>query len=214
MFWFEPPDQHLGWTYKVPGALDNNFISNIENYSIANPTKLRPAEILNDKLGLETAYRRTDIMWLDDMNSFPDLYKQIIDIAMTVNNQYFKYNLCYIEPLQYSVYKEDNLGNYDIHCDSNLRNTSGFNRKISFSIMLNDPSEFEGGELKFHYLKDPVVAELNKGDMILFPSFIPHSVAPVTKGVRRSLVGWVCGMNDGNKIMSPLFNSATTGSFK
>ncbi len=78
----------------------------------------------------------------------------------------------------------------------NLRNTSGFTRKISFSILLNDPSEFEGGKLLFHISKDPVEAQLEKkGDMVLFPSFIPHSVTPVTKGVRKALVGWICGPN-------------------
>ncbi len=32
-----------------------------------------------------------------------------------------------------------------------------------------------------------------KGRMIFFPSFLIHRVAPVTQGIRRSLVIWVTG---------------------
>ena len=35
--------------------------------------------------------------------------------------------------------------------------------------------------------------ERTRGAMALFPSFLPHRVTPVTRGVRYSLVGWVCG---------------------
>jgi len=200
MIWFEPPNRPQAWTYTALKAIDNNLISSIEDYANANPEKLQSAAVHNNReLGqqrkLDIASRVTDIMWLDDMQTFKELYDRVIDVSLTVNFQNFKYSISFIEPLQYSVYRGDELGNYDIHCDSTMRDPTGFNRKISFSILLNDPSEFEGGELKFHYLKDPVVAELNKGDMVLFPSFIPHSVAPVTKGVRRSLVGWICGPN-------------------
>ena len=59
----------------------------------------------------------------------------------------------------------------------------------------NDPEDFEGGDLLLHTTNKPFKAEMKKGDMFLFPSFVPHSVTPVTKGVRRSLVGWVCGPN-------------------
>ena len=32
-----------------------------------------------------------------------------------------------------------------------------------------------------------------KGTIIIFPSFVKHKVAPITKGERNSLVGWVLG---------------------
>ena len=35
--------------------------------------------------------------------------------------------------------------------------------------------------------------EMRKGTLILFPSFQLHRIAPVTKGVRKSLVVWVLG---------------------
>ncbi|WP_299006958.1 hypothetical protein [uncultured Tenacibaculum sp.] len=32
-----------------------------------------------------------------------------------------------------------------------------------------------------------------KGTIIVFPSFMMHCVTPITKGVRKSIVGWVAG---------------------
>lgn len=60
-------------------------------------------------------------------------------------------------------------------------------RKISFSILLNE--EFEGGELVF----DDQVVEKRKGILTIFPSFIPHSIRPVTSGVRYAIFGFVRG---------------------
>ena len=71
-------------------------------------------------------------------------------------------------------------------------------RKISISIWLNDPDEYEGGELdievggprddlRYHTFKLP------KGSIIVFPSHSWHRVRPVTSGVRKSLVVWFSG---------------------
>ena len=35
--------------------------------------------------------------------------------------------------------------------------------------------------------------EAKKGDLVVFPSFIDHKVAPVTKGTRYSVVVWYGG---------------------
>jgi PKHD-type hydroxylase len=195
MIWFEPPNQIISWDYTIPNALSDDEIKLIENYAGAYPEQLLKAEIRTENEPVDTDYRRTDVMFLSDMEVFSELYNKIFDVVLGVNTTHFRYSLNYAEVLQYSVYKGSDLGYYDIHADTQLRNTSGFNRKISFSILLNDPSEFEGGQLLFHASREPFCAEMKKGDMVLFPSFLPHSVSPVTEGVRRTLVGWVCGPN-------------------
>jgi len=195
MIWFEPPGQIIGWDYKIPNVLSDEEIKVIENYAGAYPDQLVKAEVRTDNDPVDSDYRRSDVMFLHDMEIFSGLYTKVFDTVISVNTTHFRYSLNYAEVLQYSEYHSSELGFYDIHCDTQLRNTSGFNRKISFSILLNDPSEFEGGELLFHTSKEPYGAGLTKGEMVLFPSFIPHSVSPVTKGVRKSLVGWICGPN-------------------
>ena len=69
-------------------------------------------------------------------------------------------------------------------------------RKLSTTLLLNDPSEFDGGTLEFHHHKDKltVCEELDmQGSLVVFPSFVYHKVNPVTRGVRYSLVTWNCG---------------------
>ncbi len=63
-------------------------------------------------------------------------------------------------------------------------------RKLSMSIVLN--SDFEGGDFEINMdgKKSP---RLEKGSIIVFPSFMEHRVAPVTKGIRYSLVTWFVG---------------------
>jgi PKHD-type hydroxylase len=66
-------------------------------------------------------------------------------------------------------------------------------RKLSLSIQLTDPKEYEGGELILY--EDDKGTEMKKeqGTLVLFPSYILHEVKPVTKGERNSLVAWVTG---------------------
>jgi PKHD-type hydroxylase len=62
------------------------------------------------------------------------------------------------------------------------------------ALLLNNPEDFEGGE--FQVKADSDVSknlELKKGRAWFFPSWVLHRVAPVTKGVRKSLVVWAGG---------------------
>jgi PKHD-type hydroxylase len=62
------------------------------------------------------------------------------------------------------------------------------------SLLLSDPNEFEGGELQVKPDSDDIkFLEQKQGRAWFFPSYTLHRVAPVTKGVRRSLVLWVGG---------------------
>jgi PKHD-type hydroxylase len=195
MFWFEPPNELVNWEFAVEDVLTDADIKYIENYVNDNKQALVKAEVRTEGNPVDNDYRRSSIMFLDDMDIMQEIYGKVYKTVFDVNAVHFKYALSYSEPFQYSVYDSNELGCYDVHCDSYLRNTSGFTRKISFSILLSDPSEFEGGDLLLHTEKTPVKMPLKKGSIILFPSFAPHSVTPVTKGVRKALVGWMCGPN-------------------
>ena len=68
---------------------------------------------------------------------------------------------------------------------------NGMERRVSLCMLLNDPSEFEGGELQIKDKTDNALK--NKGDIIIFDSTVRHRVAPVTKGTRISVVCWAYG---------------------
>ena len=61
----------------------------------------------------------------------------------------------------------------------------------SMTLLLNDPSEFEGGDLEL--MAPGKFAELKQGHAICFASFLNHRVNAVKKGVRQSLVVWFGG---------------------
>lgn len=63
-------------------------------------------------------------------------------------------------------------------------------RKISASLLLNDESEYEGGDL---IILNETVKQKKQGTIIVFPSFMAHEVTPVTSGVRYSAVCWMGG---------------------
>lgn len=67
-------------------------------------------------------------------------------------------------------------------------------RKLSFSLLLSDPDTYEGGNLQ---LLDEdgksYFAPRRRGVIVLFDSRTQHRVQKVKSGVRKSLVGWVCG---------------------
>ena len=60
------------------------------------------------------------------------------------------------------------------------------------SILLNDPDEFDGGIFQMQ-TSDTYDIELNKGDLIVFPSYCVHRVSPMIKGTRYAVVGWAHG---------------------
>ena len=138
-------------------------------------------------------------------------------IAVANRRANWKYKIDFQEAFQYLTYSEG--GHYVPHVDSNLdqayewddegKNMSIFDvkdayklgkiRKISTVHLLND--DFEGGEFMMYRLntKDgSVIAEelnvpLKAGDCLVFPSCVMHTVKPVTKGKRYSIVTWFGG---------------------
>lgn len=63
-------------------------------------------------------------------------------------------------------------------------------RKLTVVLLLNDPDEYSGGDLK---IIETTIPTKNKGTVIVFPSFMAHCVTPVTSGVRYSAVCWLTG---------------------
>ena len=107
--------------------------------------------------------------------------------------------------MQINRYKKG--GFYEFHKDCKGDHLSAYNlpdkkfmhghvRKLSMTVLLND--NYEGGEFQFATIyrgkREIHTPEFNKtGSIIVFPSDMEHRVAPVTKGIRYSLVTWFLG---------------------
>lgn len=147
----------------------------------------------------DPATRITDLAWLVPTHENDWVHNRISQVVGRVNHDYFQLDLDGFDGFQFSQYegKESQGGHYDWHIDSHEEPPNpAFHRKLSLSLMLSDPTDYEGGELLLNSRGNPEKSErpqLEKGDMVMFYSFVPHCVKPVTKGVRKTLVSWACG---------------------
>lgn len=136
-------------------------------------------------------YRRVKTISIPLSAEYLWLHDWAKNFIFEVNNKNFGYELLRMEPLQYIEYHADQQGmvhhHLDWYCDYQPR-------KLSMTIQLSDPAEYDGGDLNISInLEKPFTASKNKGDAIVFPSFLMHNVNTVTRGVRRSLVVWCIG---------------------
>jgi len=140
--------------------------------------------------GVNTKKRTTTISWIP-FKEMPEMYSQIEATMQATNLNHFGFeNMKITEPAQFTEYPKG--GFYDWHMDLDVNGTHEPPvRKISMTILLSDSSTFKGGQLEF--MEKNKVSDLKQGQAIFFASFIRHRVAPVTKGMRRSLVMWFGG---------------------
>ena len=142
-------------------------------------------------------YRDVDVTWVrpDEDNIW--LFKKINELVAKINYDKFQLDLELFEGLQLSKYKSEDKGHYDWHTDISAKLDEGGNiRKLSMILMLSKPEDYEGGKLLFNLSGNQDMyteMELNRGDILIFYSHIPHKVCDVTAGERRTLVTWVRG---------------------
>ena len=139
---------------------------------------------------VDTKTRTSHISWIP-FSKMPEMYKDIEKIMKTTNGNHFGFDGMQItEMAQYTEYPSG--GFYEWHMDSDINFAHEPTvRKISMTCLLSHESEFEGGELQMEKEENKVI--LKQGQAVFFASFIRHRVAPVTRGVRKSLVMWFGG---------------------
>ena len=139
---------------------------------------------------IDTKTRTSHISWIP-FKKMPEMYRDIETMMKKTNNNHFGFDGMQITELaQYTEYPSG--GFYDWHMDSDINFAHEPPvRKISMTCLLSNESEFEGGELQIEKEENKVI--LKQGQAIFFASFIKHRVAPVTRGVRKSLVMWFGG---------------------
>ena len=196
MMWLINPEEVGSYNWGHNNALTKEGWSCLEQYIEKNPSS--KAEIINSQVKesgfTEDEIRDTDITWISsETEETRELYFNIGKLIENANNQFFNYNISLIETLQHSVYNAP-TGHYDWHIDAMNKGQHGLTRKISLSIGLNDPNEYEGGEWVVGAPgKYSTSFKLEKNQVLFFNSVVTHKVNPVTRGVRQSLVVWFGG---------------------
>jgi predicted 2-oxoglutarate/Fe(II)-dependent dioxygenase YbiX len=109
-------------------------------------------------------------------------------IGLNVNNDIWKYTITHSNQAEFLMY--DVKGKYETHVDT-FHAHSNETRKLTILVFLND--NFEGGKFYIQNSHERFYPQQTPGTVLIFPSFMPHGVEPITKGVRYSIVTWMVG---------------------
>ena len=144
--------------------------------------------------------RNSNISWIDDWW----VKKELEPYVKRANEMAgWNFNFTKSEASQFTIYEPGEY--YDWHRDAqNYPYTQGEQkgliRKLSVTVSLSNPEDYEGGVLEFARENDfnkkyfyKVREILPRGSICVFPSYTWHRVTPVTKGKRLSLVQWNLG---------------------
>jgi hypothetical protein len=112
----------------------------------------------------------------------------LTSIGLNTNQMFWKFDITHSNQTEFLMY--DIKGKYETHVDT-FHQHGLESRKITVLAMLND--DFEGGRFYIQNSHNRFYPRQQKGDVIIFPSFMPHGVEPVTKGIRYSVVTWMVG---------------------
>ena len=85
-------------------------------------------------------------------------------------------------------------GSYGFHVDGavmKLAREEHLRSDVSCTLFLNQPDEYDGGELIISDTYGEHGVKLPAGDMIVYPSSSLHQVTPVTRGARIASFFWV-----------------------
>ena len=180
--------------YVDPTAIDITLPPNIIEY-LDDTSIFKRGRVWGDK---EKHIRSTDICFRDQRDWVGRFCR---DHVQSVNDDVYKYQLndeFHNKTYQYAHYHVNDHYGWHIDYIRAGDKERQFPRKLSFSLLLND--DYEGGELEFvlpQYgmeLKwNRIALEPKAGSLIVFPSTLGHRVKPVTKGIRKSIVGWCIG---------------------
>ena len=174
--------------YQIKG-----YVKEIKNLEFTHQAKI----LGKTENGIEGTYdpsiRSSKVKWVPQSVEFKGLYERIAQEIIMHNDQHFRFDLDNIlEQIQYTEYHAKDKGHYNWHMD--LGSDWASLRKLSCTINLSDPEDYDGGVLEFNLGgKTKTQAPKTKGAITIFPSYLLHRVSPVTRGTRKSLVLWVGG---------------------
>jgi len=91
-----------------------------------------------------------------------------------------------LTPVMFSRYRPGM--NYGSHVDDALMN--GLRTDVSFTLFLNDPQSYDGGELVIESAGGEDAIKPDAGSLVAYPTTTLHRVNEVTHGERLAAVGW------------------------
>lgn len=180
--------KHLFWQYEkvIDKKLCEYFI-NLFQEDQAEVGKVGIGKIANN---YADNIRRTTNFFLPPNAPIGHMLYSYIDDAN--KNAEWDFKIGKKEMVQMSKYDSKNQGIYDWHTDTVPPDNIGYQRKLTCVLLLSNPNEFEGGQLRISE-RDTTPVLPTQGSIVVFPSYLLHKVDEVTKGIRYSVVAWAWG---------------------
>lgn len=180
--------QALDVAYVVKKGVSDNFCANlIKEYSKPETEKEQP--FIGEGRDLE---KNID---LNIRNVLRVLLPQnqgigatLTSVGLNLNHEKWQFNITHSNQTEFLMY--DVKGKYEAHVDT-FHQLGNETRKLTALAILND--DFEGGKFFIQNGHEKIYPPQEKGDIIVFPSFMLHGVEPVTKGQRFTVVTWLVG---------------------
>jgi hypothetical protein len=192
--------------------IDESILTALHNQLDEGASKKVQAEVgVEEDQEVQMDIRNSSINWLLTNHWIGPLLFYYVQRA---NRENFRFDISHIdnESMQYTTYgpgqfygwhRDDSMGTKDTYGVITNTNKNVFwnegepsdaCRKLSFSLILSDSSEYEGGQFQMmNYENEMYEIPQQKGLLIIFDSTTLHRVRPIKKGTRKSLVGWVVG---------------------
>jgi len=127
------------------------------------------------------------IPWIKDAEW---IYQRLAAAVLECNKAIYNFQLSgIVEGIQIDQYPTG--GFFDWHQDFGPRESSI--RKLSLIAQLSDANQYQGGDLELFSGRGPQKAIRTRGSLMIFPSFVPQRITPITGGTRNSLLAWVSG---------------------
>ncbi len=115
---------------------------------------------------------------------FPWLFRRFERRLLDLNRRHFGLALDHWQTMRLNLYRAGARVGHDAHSDYATPEPA----KLAFTIVLLAPAR--GGETTISQVG---AIPLAPGDLLLFPAYELHAVAPVVEGERISLTGWLGG---------------------
>ena len=187
------PDVLISPKRPDPTLVEESFMDALSHEGLFSPEEC--TRIIGECLPVEweeapagfPQLRKNENRWVQPDQDTIWLFDKLLAIAMKAND-YFKFNIDFFDAVQIVKYEEGDF--CDWHFDAGPAHTG--NRKLSLTVQLSAPEDYEGGELVLD-VNDGFHAPRAIGSVTVFPSFVKHKVTEVTKGTRYSLVIWCSG---------------------
>jgi len=164
-------------------------------YNDLEKVPFKEATLLGDTSKTNKEIRSSRVKWIPNNGHWEWLYTKLMNLAEIANKELWNFDLISApELIQYTEYLAEDEGHYTWHQDIGPGMAS--HRKVSLTVQLSEPDEYEGGDLELWQGGNAyVTAKRGAGVVFIFPSYMMHRVSKVTKGKRRSFVLWVGGQH-------------------